>query len=90
MERLTAIGRRKLDFTPKGQTDKVTGIQLYTTKPQTTAADGVVAEKFFFNITNDLYPAVMSLTFPCEIEVSFNRYGKIDAFSVVKDEKKPA
>ena len=89
MERLTAIGRRKLDFTPKGG-EKVVGVQLFTTKPQTTAADGVVSEKFFVNITSDLYPAVMSLTFPCEIEAGFNRYGKIVAFSVVKDEKKPA
>ena len=90
MERLTAIGRRKLDFTPKGQTEKVTGVQLFTTRSQDNSADGMLAEKFFVNITADLYPTVMSLTFPCEIEASFNRYGKLEQFTVVKDEKKPA
>lgn len=85
MEKLTAIGRRKLDFTPKGQTNPVVGVQLFTTRPQTITEDGILPEKFFVSITSDLYPAVMLLTFPCEIEAVFNRYGKIDAFSVVND-----
>lgn len=87
MEKMTAIGRKKLNFTPKGQQDPVSGVQLFCTLPDTNT-DGLRGEKFFVNVTSPLYASVVALTFPCELEVNFNRYGKLESFSVVSDNKK--
>ena len=83
MERMTVIGRRKLDFTPKGQSDPVTGCHLFCTHKD-EHVDGLMAERIFFNIRSELYGQVMSLKLPCEIDVNVNRYGKPESFTVVE------
>lgn len=89
MEKMTAIGRKKLDFTPKGQTEPVVGVQLFCTHPDSNT-DGLKGEKFFINVTSPLYASVAALTFPCDLEVNFNRYGKFESFTVVSADKKSA
>lgn len=83
MERMTVIGRRKLDFTPNGQNEPVVGCHLFCTHTD-EHVDGLMAERIFFNIRSELYPQVMALTFPSDIDVNFNRYGKPESFTVVE------
>ncbi len=82
MERMIAIGRRKLDFTPAGSQEPVVGVHLFCTHPGDNV-EGLMAERIFFNIRSELYGQVMALSFPCEIDVNFNRYGKPESFTVV-------
>lgn len=82
MERMTVIGRRKLDFTPDGQSEPVVGCQLFCTHKD-EHVDGLMAERIFFNIRSELYSQVMALTFPSEIDVDYNRYGKPESITVV-------
>lgn len=84
MERMTVIGRKHLDFTPKGQTEPVKGYNLFCTHPAANA-DGLVGEKIFINERSDMHAQAVALTIPCDIEVSFNRWGKADSFIVVKE-----
>lgn len=85
MEKMTVIGRKKLDFTPKGQQEPVTGVHLFCTHPATNS-DGLVGEKIFINTRSEMYPQAEALTFPCEINVNFNRYGKPESFEVIPGE----
>lgn len=86
MEKMTVIGRRKLDFTPKGQQDPVTGLHLFCTHPATNT-DGLAGEKIFFNIRSEMYNQAAALPIPCEINVNFNRWGKPESFDVLPDKK---
>ena len=88
MEKMTVIGRKKLDFTPKGQQEPVTGIHLHCTHSDPNA-DGLVGEKIFINVRSEMYAQAAALTLPCEINVNFNRYGKPESFEFVSVENAP-
>lgn len=83
MEKMTVIGRKKLDFTPKGSTDPVVGLHLFCTH-KSPNVDGEAGEKIFINQRSELYSDALKLTIPCEINVNFNRYGKPESFEVIK------
>lgn len=82
MEKMTVIGRKKLNFTPKGQQEPVLGVHLFCTHPD-HGADGLVTEKIFINQRSELYSDAMQLTIPCEVNVNFNRWGKAETFESI-------
>ena len=70
--------RRNFSFkTPDG--NSISGSNLYVQHPQ-EGVEGLLTEKFFLNDKFD----ISVIKPPCEIEIFFNRYGKIDTFRLHK------
>ncbi len=84
MEKMTVVGRRKVDFTPEGQTNSIVGCNLYCNHYDSDVS-GLMAEKLFINVTSSAYGAAMALQFPCEIGIDFNRRGKVEAITVLDE-----
>lgn len=86
MEKMNVVGRRKVDFVPEGQTNPIIGCNLYCTRIDSEVT-GLVAEKLFVNVTSPAYSDAMGLPIPSDVEVDFNRRGKVETVSLVDPAK---
>lgn len=84
MEKMNVFAKQKMKFDTK-EGNHVEGIKCHCTKKAPNDNwDGVGYEGIFVSIKSDLYKTACELPVGSSIEVSFNRYGKPDSFSVCK------
>lgn len=72
--------RRNFNFQTKdGQT--ISGSSIYVTH-EVNGVEGLFAERFF--LSNNKFNT-NGLVVPCTLDLQFNRYGKIDGYSIVEE-----
>lgn len=78
---MTVIGRRKVEFTAQDG-NQIQGVSLYVSYPITKNGEGMAAEKIFLSAKKlenlDFLPEIGD-----EINVQYNRYGKVDTITPV-------
>lgn len=84
MEKMNVFGKQEMNFDTK-EGNHIEGIKLHCTKqiPNEHWA-GKAYEGIFVSVKSDMYQSARNLAVGCDIEVSFNRYGKADSFTVCK------
>lgn len=84
MEKMVVFGKQKMNFDTK-EGNHVEGIKLHCTKnPPSANWEGYGYEGIFVNVKSELYTLAESLPVQTTIACEFNRYGKVDSFSVSK------
>lgn len=84
MEKMVVFGKQKMNFDTKEGTH-IEGIKLHCTKePPSSAWIGYGYEGIFVNAKSELYKLAVTLPVQSTIACSFNRYGKVDSFELVK------
>ena len=71
--------RRNVKFTPKDGSE-ISGTSIYVTH-ENEGVEGLMTEKFFLS-SNKFN--TNGLKVPCVLDLQFNRYGKIDGYSLVE------
>ena len=73
------IGYQQVSFTPKGETQAITGVTLYLTEER-DKVQGLAADRVFVSARKlgSYFPQLGD-----EIRLSYNRYGKVDAVELL-------
>lgn len=79
---MVIIGKKYVSFVGKDG-NSVTGVTLYVGEPLTDG-DGIKGDKFFCHSDAPNYPKFTSLRCGDEIEVTYNKYGKVSGCEVIR------
>lgn len=84
MEKMLVFGKQEMNFDTKDG-NHIEGIKLHCTKePPNQYWTGKGYEGIFVSVKSDSYKSAVELPIGSLIDVSFNRYGKPDNFTVSK------
>lgn len=84
MEKMVVFGKQHLNFRTK-EGDQIEGIKLHCTKQIPNEHwEGKAYEGLFISVKNSMIDAANALPVGSEINVEFNRFGKVDSFTVSK------
>lgn len=82
------VGKQKMHFKPRGETEYVDGIKLHcvctTNDPD---FDGMRAETFFISINNAMHGQCASFPVGSELSVMYNRNGKAESITLCNEKK---
>ena len=74
------VGKKRVDFKPKGSDDKIDGLTLYVTYEE-DKVQGLATDKIFLSTTKfgDMFSDLQVGTL---IEISYNKFGKVDGVKI--------
>lgn len=84
MEKMNVFGKQSMKFDTKDG-NHIEGIKLHCTKESSSEyIQGKAYEGIFISTKSDMHKLAYDLPVGSVIDVSFNRYGKADSFTVLK------
>lgn len=80
------VGRELVDYLSKKTNEQVEGVKLHVigVKDANKRVEGCAVEAIWISKRSDIYQDALDLPIDTNIDCSFNRWGNVDAFRVMK------
>lgn len=80
------VGRESVDYTSKKTNEQVEGLKLHVlaAKGSNKRVEGCAVETIWISKRSDLYKMAAELPIDTNIDCSYNRWGSVDNFQVLK------
>ena len=80
------VGRELVDYTSKKTNEQVEGLKLHVigAKNSNKRVEGCAVETMWISKRSDLYKMALELPIDTNIDCTYNRWGNVDNFRVLK------